>query len=134
MEKQFIALHEYNTKEKESFILFMQYTDNEENIKLLVEFILDADYEDMDGEYVRFEIDSNNLISEKTVDEMIKCGFGSYHDMFSKLSGKMKNPFYGEEDDEEYKNSIRNMNSYDKARLLDDKFYGIKLRKLFTLP
>jgi hypothetical protein len=124
MEIQFITLHEYNSKEEESFIHFLQYTDNEENINNLAEVILDADNYELAGDFVRFEIDIRNIISEKTVDEMIKCRFGSYYYMFSKCIGKMKHPF-------DNKDEVNNLSDYDKAILLNEMFFSLKIKELF---
>jgi hypothetical protein len=123
MEKQFVILHEFNYKENESFIYFMQYTDNEENINILAEIISTAIFDNIGGDYIKFEIDCNNYVSEKTVDEIIKCNFGSYFNMFSKLTGKMENLFFLEN---------TNMNGYEKANLLDTMFFGNKIIKLFA--
>ena len=88
VDMKFILLHEFNSKELESFIYFMQYTGNEKTIASFANFISKADYGNLEGgDYVKFEINSKNLVSENTADEMIKCNFGSYSYMFSKLTG-----------------------------------------------
>lgn len=85
-DKKFKLLHVYNAKDRESSIYFMQYTGNEETIDSFDKFISKADYSDLEGgDYVKFEIDSENLVSENTADEMIKCDFG----MFFKPTGEM---------------------------------------------
>ena len=84
--KKFMLLHVYNAKDRESFIYFMQYTGNEETIASFSEFISKADYTKLElegDEHVKFEIDTKNLVSKKTANEMIKCNF----DMFSKPTG-----------------------------------------------
>jgi hypothetical protein len=125
VDMKFILLHEFNTKENESFIYFMQYTGNEETIASFSEFISKADYGNLEGgEYVKFEIDSKNLVSENTADEMIKCNFGSYSCMFSKLTGKMVDPF------NEY--SVEDMEGDEIATLLNDEFFGNRITKLFV--
>jgi hypothetical protein len=127
VDMKFILLHEFNTKENESFIYFMQYTGNEETIASFSEFISKADYGNLEGgEYVKFEIDSKNLVSENTADEMIKCNFGSYSYMFSKLTGKMVDPFYGD--------SSEDMEGDEIATLLNDEFFGNRITKLFIEP
>lgn len=125
METQFIILHEFNTKEQESFIHFLQYTDNEEIINYLETIISESDFDELGGDYIRFEINTKHIISETTVNEMIKCDFGSYYHMFSKCVGKMEDNFY----DKEYINSLCGS---DKAFLLDKMFFSIKIRELFT--
>jgi hypothetical protein len=124
VDMKFILLHEFNTKELESFIYFMQYTGNEKTIASFAEFISKADYDAMGGEYVKFEIDSKNLVSENTADEMIKCNFGSYSCMFSKLTGKMEDSFN--------EDSVEDMEGDEIATLLNDKFFGNGITKLFV--
>ena len=121
---KFILLHEFNTKENESFIYFMQYNDNEDTIKSFAAVISKADYEDMGGHYVKFEIDTENLVSENTADEMIKCNFGSYSNMFSKLTGKMEDPLTEEE--------VKDMEGHEIATLLSEKFFSNRIPELFV--
>ena len=121
---EFILLHEFNAKENESFIYFMQYTGNEETIASFSEFISKADYDEIGGDYVKFEIDTENLVSENTANEMIKCNFGSYSCMFSKLTGKMVDPFHGD--------SAEDMEGNEIATLLTDKFFGNRITELFV--
>jgi hypothetical protein len=113
VDMKFILLRVYNAKDCESYIYFMQYTGNEETIDSFAEFISKADYSELEGgHYVKFEIDSKNLVSENTADEMIKCDFG----MFSKPTGKMVNPFH--------EDSIYDMEGDEIARILNDNFWG----------
>ena len=127
VDMKFILLHEFNTKENESFIYFMQYTGNEKTIASFAEFISKADYGNLDGgEYVKFEIDTKNLVSENTADEMIKCNFGSYSYMFSKLTGKMVDPFN--------EDSVEDMEGDEIATLLNHEFFGNRITKLFVEP
>jgi hypothetical protein len=125
VDMKFILLHEFNTKELESFIYFMQYTGNEKTIASFANFISKADYGNLEGgDYVKFEINSKNLVSENTADEMIKCNFGSYSYMFSKLTGKMEDPFNGD--------SAEDMEGHEIATLLNDEFFGNRITKLFV--
>ena len=127
VDKKFVLLHEFNTKENESFVYFIQYTGNEKTLTSFADFISKANYDNMDGgEYVKFEIDTKNLVSENTADEMIKCNFGSYSYMFSKLTGKMVDPFYGD--------SSEDMEGDEIATLLNDEFFGNRITKLFVEP
>lgn len=129
VDKKFILLHAFNSKDNESFIYFIQYTGNEKTIASFADVISKADYSEMEGHYVKFEIDIENEVSENTADEMIKCNFGSYKFgpyscMFYKLTGKMVNPF---EDIDEYEN----IDEDEIARRLSSKFFGNKIEKLF---
>ena len=120
VDMKFVVLHEFNTK-KQSFIYFMQYTGNEETIASFADLISKADYDNLGGDYVQFEIDSENLVSENTADEMIKCNF----DMFSKLTGKMELPFT--------KKEVEDMEVHEIATRLNKEFlgYGNSITKLF---
>ena len=125
VDMKFILLNEFNTKENESFVYFMQYTGNEETIASFADFISKADYDNLEGgDYVKFEIDTKNLVSENTANEMIKCNFGSYSYMFTKLTGKMVDPFHGD--------SAENIEGDEIATLLNDEFFGNRITKLFV--
>ena len=127
VDKKFVLLHEFNTKENESFVYFIQYTGNEKTLTSFADFISKANYDNMDGgEYVKFEIDTKNLVSENAADEMIKCNFGSYNYMFSKLTGKMAYPFH--------EDSSENMEGDEIATLLNNEFFGNRITKLFVKP
>jgi hypothetical protein len=103
----------------------MQYTGNEETIASFADFVSKADYDDMGGDYVKFEIDTENKVSENTANEMIKCYYGSYSYMFSKLTGKMvDDPFDGD--------SAKDMTGHEIATLLSDKFFGNRITELFV--
>ena len=103
----------------------MQYTGNEKTIDLFANFISKADYDNLEGgDYVKFEIDTKNLVSENTVDEMINCKFGSYSNMFSKLTGKMVDSFNIL--------PVEDMEGYEIATLLNDEFFGNRITKLFV--
>jgi hypothetical protein len=116
-------LHEFNTKERESFIYFIPYTtDNKNTIDSFAEFISKADYGNLEGgEYLKFEIDTKNLVSKNKADEMEKCKFG----MFLKLTGKMENPFNGD--------SVEDMEGDEIATLLNDKFFSNRIPELFVV-
>lgn len=129
----FILLHEFNTKENESFIYFIQYTGNEKIIASFANFILKANYDNLEGgDYVKFEIDTKNLVSENTANEMINCKFGSYSYMFSKLTGKMLDPFNKDSDSDSDSDSVEDMDGDKIATLLNDEFFGNRITKLFV--
>ena len=117
---KFARLHEFDNT-KQSFIYFMQYTGNEETIKSFAEFIEKADYTNMGGDYVQYEIDYEKLVSKNTAVEMTNCNF----DMFYILPGKMEYPFNGY--------SAKNMEGDEIAKLLDNEFHGSgnSITKLF---
>ena len=100
----------------------MQYTGNEKTIKSFADLISKADYSNMGGDYVQFEIDYNNLVSKNTAVEMTNCNF----DMFSILPGIMKVPFT--------KKEVKYMTGHEIATRLNDEFrgYGKSITKLFV--
>ena len=103
----------------------MQYTGNEKTIDSFANFILKANYDNFEGgDYVKFEIDIKNFVSENTANEMINCKFGSYSYMFSKLTGKMVDPFN--------EDSVEDMEGDEIATLLNDEFFGNRITKLFV--
>jgi hypothetical protein len=120
-DKKFRLLRVYNSKDRESYIYFMPYNKvNKETIDSFAKFISDADYRDLEGDdHVEYEIDSTNLVSEQTANEMIKCDFG----MFSKFEGIMKDPFHGD--------SIDDMTGEEIATILNDEYWENGITNLF---
>jgi len=85
---QFITLQEHNQKEEESFIFFLQYTNNEEAIEKLAHYIKKADTDDFYGDFSTFEIDTSVKLSQSTVEEMKNINFGVFGPMFTVCKGK----------------------------------------------
>ena len=85
---QFIILQEHNQKEKESFIFFLQYTNNEEAIEKLAYYIKKADTDDFYGDFSTFEIDTSVKLSQSTVEEMKNVNFGVFGPLFTVCKGK----------------------------------------------
>ena len=129
---EFIVFIEHNHKENETFVIYLQYTNNEESLKKLEEFINTADYSFLEGgDYSDFEIDMSVKFSEDMVDQHCKLSFGTYSHMFQKVSGKFVFPFEVNKlifpfDTNE--TSQRVLNSYEKAKLLDQYFYHCCIR------
>ena len=90
----------------------------------------------MGGDYVKFEIDTENLVSKNTADEMIKCNFG----MFKILTGIMKYPFTkgevkdmeGHEAEDMEGHEAENTKGHKIATLLSDKFFSNRIPELFV--
>ena len=58
----FIIFKENNTKENESFIFFLQYDGNEEQLNKLNNIISKTDFDNLHGgDYSSFEIDINSV-------------------------------------------------------------------------
>jgi hypothetical protein len=143
-DKKFMLLHEFDTKHLQSFIYFMQYTDSEKTIDSFADFISKANYDNLGGDYVKFEI-ATNLVSEKTANQMEKCNFGQDGVKFLKL-GKMKaeamvalqkevedmEGYEAEEDMEGYE--AEDIEGHKIATLLSDKYRGNRIENLFDKP
>jgi len=84
---KFATLKEENTKENETFVLFLQWDNNMENLIKLAEIINSADTCDMYGDYSKFSIDIINLVSEQTVRELCKIDIGVFGPLFSACYG-----------------------------------------------
>ena len=100
---EFITFKENNQKENESFIFFLQYTNNEEALKNLSYYINKADASDLTGDFSSFEIDIENKISEKSVYELEKVNIGIFSPLFTICKGSFtfdKNFFEKEEESE----------------------------------
>jgi len=117
---EYITFIERNHKENESFIMFLQWTGNEEMLTKLRDYIVSADPSNMCGDYSEFEMDIKNKVSESTVNEMIKLDYGSYSNMFQKASGKF------------VYSALDEMDSEEKAHQLDEHFYHCKIRYYFS--
>ena len=84
---EFITFKENNKKENESFIFFLQYTNNEEALENLSYYIEKADPSDLTGDFSSFEIDIKNKISEKSVYELEKVNIGTFGPLFTICKG-----------------------------------------------
>jgi hypothetical protein len=84
---EFITFKENNKKENESFIFFLQYTNNEEALKNLFYYVNKADADDLNGDFSSFEIDIENKISEKSVYELEKVHIGIFGPLFTVCKG-----------------------------------------------
>lgn len=84
---EFITFKENNQKENESFIFFLQYTNNEEALENLSYYIEKADPSDLTGDFSSFEIDIENKISEKSAYELEKVNIGTFGPLFTVCRG-----------------------------------------------
>ena len=84
---EFITFKENNKKENESFIFFLQYTNNEEALENLSYYIEKADPSDLNGDFSSFEIDINTKISESSVHELEKVNLGTFGPLFTVCKG-----------------------------------------------
>ena len=90
---KYITFQENNFKENESFIFFLQYDDNEENLKLLNDYINFADFSSLYGDYSSFEMNLDTLLDENTVKNICKVNLGSYSRRFQICEGKFDFPY-----------------------------------------
>ena len=117
---EYITFIEHNHKENESFIMFLQWTGNEEMLTKLRDFIVSADPSNLCGDYSEFEMDINNKVSESTANEMIKLDYGSYSNMYQKVNGTF---LYS---------ALDEMDAEKKASQLDEDFFHCKIRYCFS--
>ncbi len=116
---EYILVLEHNKKEEETYLLYCQYTGNEEEMEKLIQVIESSDPEDLHGDVALFEV-SRKLIPEAAVDAHVNIkNFGSWIHMFQKCEGTFTCPEFSED-------------PYQKARELDDYFYHGKLREKFS--
>jgi hypothetical protein len=122
---EFVPFIEYNTKENETFIFYLQWTGNEEQLTLLAEATGKAIADDMDGDFSLFSMDIGVKIPESAVDLHTKIKtFNGYFEMFTKCTGKFQSPFTLEE--------IDSIDGYEMAKLLDETFFATKIRQWFS--
>lgn len=111
---------ELNRKDHETYIYYLQYDGNEEELLALKDIIRDADFSGMSGDYSEFDIDIDNLLSKSSVDEQIKIKFDGYCP-FDVCNGKFdfhQEDFYG-------------LGDMESALKLDDMFYGCRIENYF---
>jgi hypothetical protein len=121
-ENKYIMFLEKNQKEDDHFIFYLQFNGNEGEIAKLKNVVDTADYEELNGDVSYFYINTDNLISQKSVDEHIaNKSFGNWAKMFQVCTGIMTF------DDEEY----RDLSPYEIARKLDEDFYHCGIKDLF---
>jgi hypothetical protein len=119
----FITFKENNNKENESFIFFLQYDGNEEQLNKLNDIISKTDFSDLyGGDCSTFEIDIKTMISENSVDQITKINLGCFSHLFNKCSGEFKFPYVLFED----------LNESEMAFKLDQLFYACSIRNYFS--
>jgi hypothetical protein len=124
-ELEFVAFIEYNTKENETFIFYLQWTDNEDQLTLLAEATRKAIADDMYGDFGMFIMDIGVKIPESAVDVHKKITtFNGYHEMFTKCTGKFISPITREQ--------INSIDEYEMAKLLDDIFFSTRIKRMFS--
>ena len=93
---EFVVFTIYNTKERESFIFYLQWNGNEENLNRLEALIDNADFSCMDGDYIAIQLDTSVKIPESAVDIhcKVKKTLSRYVHLFTKCVGQLDFPFY----------------------------------------
>ena len=120
---KYITFQENNFKENESFIFFLQYNDNEENLRLLNDYINFADFSSLYGDYSTFEMDLDTLLDKNAVDNICKVNLGSFSRRFQVCEGKFDFPY----------EDFVNEDECETARILDDLFYSCQVRDYFVI-
>jgi hypothetical protein len=115
MAREFVAFIEQNHKENETFVFYLQWTGNEDALTRLEESVENA-YDDMDGDYSSFSMDTSVKLTEDAVTQMCRLKLGTYSSMFTKCTGVFKYPFDGQISAEE----------------LDRAFYACKIERMFS--
>ena len=122
-ENIYVMFMEKNLKENDNFIFYLQYNGNEQEIAKLKNVVDTADFSELWGDVSHFYIDTDNLISQFSVDEhVVNKTFGTWGPMFQACNGKMTF------DDEEY----RDLSPIALAKKLDADFYHCRVKDLFT--
>ncbi len=121
-ENKYVMFMEKNHKEGDNFIFYLQYNGNEEEIVKLKNVVETANFDDLYGDVSYFYIDTDNLISQSSVDEhIVNTSFGNWGPMFQVCNGKMTF------NDEEY----RELDASEIAKKLDEDFYHCRIKDLF---
>jgi len=122
---EFVAFIETNTKERETFIFYLQWTGNEEQLALLADALENANYDEMEGDFAFFTMDIGVKIPESAADVHTKIKtFNGYHEMFTKCTGKFISPITREQ--------IGSIDEYEMAKLLDDTFFSTRIERMFS--
>lgn len=125
---RYVVLLEKCVKEQETFLWYLQYTDNEQEIKKLEKYLntvsenQSLEDDDYYGDISYYTIDIVNTVSQQTAKEMTKIRISNYMDP-QMLSGKFKGLV-----------SLSGVLDYEKpsAKDLDHVFYILLKKKLFT--
>lgn len=120
----FVAFLENNHREHECFLFYLQLEGNEEALSRLASVIKRArcylPYDDSST----FEIDIEHLIPEEAIEPHLKLKMNQYAPLFTKLTGRMVDPFKDI--------NIEELDLYELAQLLDEKFYGARMDEHFS--
>ena len=118
----YAIFREFNHDDKQEHYYFLQYTGNEEKLNALVTIIEESNFDSLSGDYSEYGLDSKNLLSKKTVDEMIKTRFYFDDDRFEVCNGIFE--FYEEDFEGIYCN--------EKALKLDDLYHNYQIIHYFN--
>ena len=106
-EMEYVRFIEHNRRENETYVYYLQYTNNEDDLNELKEFIDSSSSDTMTGDCSVFEINLDVKLTEDMVDEQCKLTYRG------KINGNFNNPLIYCED---------NINKDEKRRLLDELF------------
>ncbi len=115
---KFVAFIEL-INEKKGFLIFLQYTGNEESLTHLKNLTEYANYSQMFGDFSTYEIDTTNILSEKTVREMLMINTARFD--ISLCTGHFDFP-----EDEFF-----NCDEFDTALKLDDLLCYNQIKQYF---
>jgi hypothetical protein len=102
MTSKYAVLQEYNDKEMETWLYFIRYDGNEENIEDLKKQLESIEWSVMEDCSV-FDIDTEHLVSAQTAKEMTKVELnaGQWHRKFDGKLDKIDLEFKKKDDDED---------------------------------
>ena len=121
---EFVMFMERNHKENEMFCFYLQWNGNEEALTKLANFINQALYDDMIGDYSEVSIDIDTKIPESAVDLHCKIhDMNCFSRMFQKCVGQFKYPLDGYDPDK--------LDEIEIAKLCDETFFTCRISRMF---
>ena len=136
-ENKFVAFVENSNKEKSSYICFLQYNGNEEELNKLYAYIKAQENCEGCGDMSEFSMDIDTLFSEQTVDENLKLK-GMNHTYFYKCIGKFQCPLTekivdddNDEDNDEDDDDDDEIKIEDVYQLVEETFYACRIIYMF---
>lgn len=115
----YVAFVENYRKDNTSYVCYLQYDHNEQEINKLYNYIKQIKDYEVYGDLSDFSMDNTIFFSEQTVEETLKLK--TYHTYFYKCNGKFVCPI-------KYENNTSIDNLYD---CIDELFYGCNIIHMF---
>ncbi len=128
-ENTYISFIENSHKNNCSYICFLQYNGNEEELNKLYTYITAQEGYEGNGDMSEFIMDINTIYSEQTVNDTLKLK-GMNHTKFYKCTGNFICPIT---QPIVYENNYEDDNIYidDLYELINENFYGCSIIYMF---